>query len=250
MASTNKTSNYELSQFLGTDKPAWLSDYNADMSKIDAQMKLNADTAGGADGKADSNASAIGTLANLTTDAKTNLVSAINEVDAHADSATTTAGQALSSATTAQTNAGLAQTAVANLASKFDLTPASLTVSCPQVTPASSTNVTCAKNSDGSLCKIYGRIRLSSGYNGNCVCTTSDTGLRPTEAITISGAGLRIARSDVGGVTASNVFGQSYTINTNGTITITIANASSFASVDVELIACLIFVTNFGDQPE
>ena len=247
MASTNKTTNYELSQFLGTDKPSWLGDYNSDMSKIDAAVHTVAGTATGADGKADTNATAIGTLSNLTTDAKTSLVAAVNEVDAHADSATTTAGQALSSATTAQTNAGLAQTAVANLAAKFDLTPASLTVSCPQVTPtAGSTNVTCAKNSDGSLCKIYGRIRLGSGYNGNCVCTTSDTGLRPSEAITISGAGLRIARTSTG----SNVFGLSYTINTNGTITITVANDSSFASVDVELIACLIFVTNFGDQPE
>lgn len=247
MASTNKTTNYELSQFLGTDKPSWLGDYNSDMSKIDAAVHTVAGTATGADGKADTNATSIGTLANLTTDAKTSLVAAVNEVDAHADSANTTAGQALSSATTAATNAGLAQTAVANLAAKFDLTPATLTVSCPQVTPtASSTNVTCAKNSDGSLCKIYGRIKLGSGYNGNCVCTTSDTGLRPTEAITISGAGLRIARTSTG----SSVFGLSYTINTNGTITITVANDSSFSSVDVELIACLIFVTNFGDQPE
>ena len=247
MASTNDTANYELSQFIGTDKPSWLGDYNSDMGKIDAQMKLNADSASTADGKATSNATAIGTLANLTTDAKTNLVLAINEVDNHADSATTTAGDALSSATTANTNAGLAQTAVATLASKFDLTPASLTVSCPQVTPnATATNVTCAKNSDGSLCKIYGRIRLGSGYNGTCVCTTSDTGLRPSEAITISGAGLRIARTSTG----SSVFGLSYTINTNGTVTINVANDSTFSSVDVELIACLIFVTNFGDQPE
>ena len=247
MASTNKTTNYELSQFLGTDKPSWLGDYNSDMGKIDTAVHTVASTATGADGKADANATAIGTLSNLTTDAKTNLVSAVNEVDAHADSATTTAGQALSSATTAQTNAGLAQTAVANLASKFDLTPADLTVSCPQVTPtASATTVKCAKNSDGSLCKIYGRIRLPSGYNGNCVCTTSDTGLRPTEAITISGAGLRIARTSTG----SSVFGISYTINTNGTITITVANDSTFNYVDVELIACLIFVSNFGDTPE
>lgn len=35
MASTNKTQNLELSQFLGTDKPAWLADYNSDMEKID-----------------------------------------------------------------------------------------------------------------------------------------------------------------------------------------------------------------------
>lgn len=43
MASTNKTANYDLSQFVGTDRPTWLGDYNGDMAKIDAQMKQNAD---------------------------------------------------------------------------------------------------------------------------------------------------------------------------------------------------------------
>lgn len=52
MTATNKTANYELSQFVGTDRPTWLGDYNNDMSKIDAQLKQNADdiasaTAGG-----------------------------------------------------------------------------------------------------------------------------------------------------------------------------------------------------------
>lgn len=52
MVSTNKTTNYDLSQFVGTDRPTWLGDYNSDMEKIDAQMKANADaieqaTAGG-----------------------------------------------------------------------------------------------------------------------------------------------------------------------------------------------------------
>lgn len=35
MSSTNQTPNLDLSQFIGTDKPAWLVDYNGDMSKID-----------------------------------------------------------------------------------------------------------------------------------------------------------------------------------------------------------------------
>ena len=52
MTATNKTANYELSQFVGSDRPTWLGDYNGDMSKIDAQLKQNADdiasaTAGG-----------------------------------------------------------------------------------------------------------------------------------------------------------------------------------------------------------
>ena len=52
MTATDKTANYDLSQFVGTDHPTWLGDYNSDMKKIDAQMKQNADdiasaTAGG-----------------------------------------------------------------------------------------------------------------------------------------------------------------------------------------------------------
>ena len=43
MTATNKTENYKLSQFVGTDRPTWLGDYNSDMSKIDAQLKQNAD---------------------------------------------------------------------------------------------------------------------------------------------------------------------------------------------------------------
>ena len=35
MSSTNKTTNYNLSQFVGTDVPSYLGDYNGDMSKID-----------------------------------------------------------------------------------------------------------------------------------------------------------------------------------------------------------------------
>ena len=35
MASTNKTDKLELSQFLGSDIPDWLQDYNSDMRKID-----------------------------------------------------------------------------------------------------------------------------------------------------------------------------------------------------------------------
>lgn len=69
MGSTNKTTNYELSQYIGTDKPSWLNDYNNDMLKIDNAMKANAttaanaqSTANSADGKADANTLAIGTL--------------------------------------------------------------------------------------------------------------------------------------------------------------------------------------------
>lgn len=48
MASTNKTMNYQLSQFQSSDIPAWLTDYNGDMQKIDAGIhaaKVQADGA-------------------------------------------------------------------------------------------------------------------------------------------------------------------------------------------------------------
>lgn len=49
MAATNHTENYNLSQFVGTDRPTWLGDYNSDMEKIDAQLKQNADDIASAD---------------------------------------------------------------------------------------------------------------------------------------------------------------------------------------------------------
>ena len=53
MAHTNSTPNYNLPQFLGTDKPAWLTDVNNAMSDIDvaiAAAKTTADTADAAVG--------------------------------------------------------------------------------------------------------------------------------------------------------------------------------------------------------
>jgi hypothetical protein len=109
MASTNKTTHYDLSQYVGSDKPTYLGDYNTDMSKIDtainsAQTKAdsadlaattaqttaegaqttantavtNAATAQTAANTANNN---IGTLANLTTTEKSTIVGAINEID-------------------------------------------------------------------------------------------------------------------------------------------------------------------------
>ena len=42
MSATNTTTNYSLPLFIGTDKPAWLVDWNGAMTDIDSQMKVNA----------------------------------------------------------------------------------------------------------------------------------------------------------------------------------------------------------------
>lgn len=119
-SSTNKTTHYELSQFVGSDKPSWLNDINSDNSKIDAAIytaqttantastaATNAGTAAEtaqttantaitnaatADGKAVQAQTDIGTKANLTTTDKTDLVSAINEIDSNTDTNSTDIG--------------------------------------------------------------------------------------------------------------------------------------------------------------
>lgn len=47
MSATNTTTNYNLPIFIGSDKPAWLVDFNGAMNAIDAQMKVNADAIAG-----------------------------------------------------------------------------------------------------------------------------------------------------------------------------------------------------------
>lgn len=79
MASTNKTNNFNLSQFIETDKPTFLGDYNTDMNKIDDALEANK-LAG------ENNNNSIGNLQELNTQNKLNLVNAINEVNENASS--------------------------------------------------------------------------------------------------------------------------------------------------------------------
>lgn len=91
MGATNTTTYYNLSQFIGTDKPAWLQDYNGDMLKIDTAInaaKLAADAASLAAGTAQSTADgAVSSLTTLSatvgthTTAITNLSGAVNTIN-------------------------------------------------------------------------------------------------------------------------------------------------------------------------
>lgn len=235
MASTNKTSNYELSQFLGTDKPAWLSDYNQDMSKIDTQMKANADAATAAGGSATSANTAIGTLANLTTTAKTDLVSAINEVDSNADTAQNTATQA---ATKANTNES-AITALTNYLNLNTFTTPTISITGGTLT-GTSTVINCAANSTGSLGKIYGYIRFIAASTSATI--SFPTPLRPDSALTVNG--LVVSQYD-----GTNLVARSISIATNGTATITFNDLAVGSQWRICVIAGVIFAKSFGDVP-
>ena len=80
MSSTNKTSHYELSQFIGTDKPAWLTDYNGDMLKIDTGLAAAAAKASGAQGTATSAASAAKAAQNTANQAVTSAQAANDDL--------------------------------------------------------------------------------------------------------------------------------------------------------------------------
>lgn len=238
MASTNKTTNYELSQFLGTDKPAWLSDYNTDMSKIDAQMKLNADGVTSASGASTANTTAIGTLANLTTDAKTNLVSAVNEVDSHADSAQTTANTASLNASTALN--GLA---------KFDLdNEIPLTVVSNLGTVAEN-SLKIRKDDTNSVYKFYGQLTITglTGVTGTITLTITPTsGLNPSEAYEVTcGSTIYKYRSGSGEISIGN---RKFGVGTDGTITIANEPVNNDTSTITWIFPpCVYFNQGFGD---
>ena len=83
MGHTNETANVELSQFLGTDKPAWLVDYNGDMAKIDAYAYATKV-------KADANESAITSLGNRVTTVENNITNTITPALTNAQNNITT----------------------------------------------------------------------------------------------------------------------------------------------------------------
>lgn len=254
MSSTNKTTNYNLSQFIGTDKPAWLTDYNQDMSKIDAGIDAAQDTATAADGKADANTTNIGELTYLSTTAKNNLVSAINEVDGNADVANQVASAA-------QTTANTAKSTADNIANQFDLSNVTsyTATSAASSIGAITTNIAggtyyLAKNDDGTICKLYGSIDFG-GVSASGTATVkliTDSGLRPAQDFDVTGTSIKCEYVTVGGIggVMAELRGGTLTFKTTGEIYYSVRVTTTNRYVSNQLIACVIFVKDFGDEPQ
>lgn len=241
MSSTNKTSNYDLSQFIGTDKPAWLTDYNQDMAKIDAGIDAAQDTATGADGKANTANNNIGDMSYLSTTAKNTIVAAINEVDSHADGA-------IESANNANTTAQGAKDTADGVAAYLNINNvnANLTASTNGGATVDQIRFHSAYNTNGTLGKIYGFMQIIKTNSQESVVTISDTGLRPTEAFTVSDG---ILLYHFRGAITPTLFTADLTVNTNGTATFTIPGWT-YASGDTTYIRVinqpyLIFAKKF-----
>ena len=114
-ASTNKTANYNLPQFVGTDKPTWLGDFNQAMFDIDAGMHANASDIESVETIAQ-NASASASQASQDV---AGLTSTVSTLSSDVTSATSTANNAQQTATsalnTANTANGKADTNASNI---------------------------------------------------------------------------------------------------------------------------------------
>ena len=221
MASTNKTTHYDLSQYVGSDKPTYLGDYNTDMSKIDsainsAQTKADsadlaataaqttAETAQTTANTAVTNAAAaqssaesvdtkVGVLANLNTTDKSSIVNAINEVKANA-------------VENAQDIAKI------DLVNFYEITSFTYTTS----TGTNPTNINgkiyVKTNSDQSLVKMYGKVDFTTNGTGTLKFQTA---LRPSADVVIPAHSLRLILTN-GNVT--NIGDVDLTLRTNGTV--------------------------------
>lgn len=236
MSSTNKTTNYELSQFIGSDKPAWLVDYNQDMTKIDTRMKANADLATGADGKADANTTKIGDLDYLSTTVKTSLVGAINEVDGKAETAQGTANSA------SQTANG-ADEKVDSLASYLNMTnygkvaDANITISAGSI---SQKNVNYMSNNSGTLGKLYGWL-FGINITGATTITIGNLPFDVDEEFNVNG--IMFAQD----TSSKTLYYPTITFHTNNTATISFGASYSGVRLNIYFGASLIFIKNFGD---
>lgn len=259
MSHTNSTTNYNLPQFVGTDKPTWLNDVNGAFASIDTQMKANADSATTANTTATTAQNAVGTLADLNTTAKTDIVSAVNEVNTNVGVAQNTANGASATAT-ATNNRLTAFEQMFNIMN--DITSSQI----PATGNADANTVKLAQDSTSSIYKFYGFrtffsssvIQMSAiagmtGYYG------ADTGLilktAPTTAYTVECSGYRFI-SDNSDTNVRSISPLNFAVGTNGHIYVNPRTNSANMTVANGVFErwafypCLYFNTDFGDNPE
>ena len=256
MASTNHTTNYNLSQYIGGDKPTYLGDYNGDMQKIDAQMKTNADniaTAISGVESATSTANSAVSTANSAQSTANSASTTANSASTTASNAQSTANSALSTATSAQATAN---TSLA-LASKMNFTTfknvANADISFSNGATLNNNNLSIATNSDGSMAKVYGSLTITN-TNKNSGKITISSSLRPTDDngdpvdLTINGVMIRIVGSNQ---INKNINMASLVIKGNGNIEIDILQVDPSVTEQDRymLIATNLYLKPFSDTP-
>lgn len=238
MSSTNKTTNYELSQYVGTDKPTYLGDYNSDMLKIDAQMKVNANGVASATSTANTASETANTAITNASTAQTTAETA----QANATTAGNTANTALNKANANEAN-------ITALQNKFNLNNIKQYNASDMIVNNNSftitgtgglARITVATNSDGSIAKIYGNIAGTASPT-EPVSISIMTDLRPAEDFTISPMGI-LRKTDNNQLVGI----YSVDVKTTGEIIFRTAGVGGYP---IQMIALpfVIFVSDFGD---
>lgn len=171
MASTNKTPGLELSQFLATDKPSWLGDYNSDMSKIDTGYTSIKAEAEGAAGDA------------------TNAKNIANNAVATANNAVATANSAASAVNNLSTNINGWVT---------------YTFPNPNVSKFTSYSLIAVYNTTLQIISMYGSINSNSPFSAGEVLFVLPEIIRPKSDIYIYSPGY-IATSGANANSAINI---------------------------------------------
>lgn len=223
MSHTNTTANYNLPQFIGTDKPSWLTDVNGAMTSIDTQMKANADAN-------TTTAGDLSTLAGRVTTAEGNIATNTANI--------TTVSNVASTAGTTATNAKNTADALATMLDINDFGKTTATTSNGTI---NFQNVYYASNADGSIGKIYGEIGVTPSTNAPTSITFS-TPFRPSETLKIGG---NVFLQH--GVTRE-LYYTDYTIGTNGQVTIQLSQLFYNVATKINLVATLTFFKAFAEN--
>lgn len=255
MSSTNHTANYNLPQFVGTDKPTWLGDVNQAMSIIDGQMKTNANNITSASGE-------------------------VSELETRVETAEGTVSSLSTAVTTVQTQANATDGAVNSLSTTVDALVSKLSLGT--ATSANGADIISAlgsgitgsgtmylsQSTDGSVFKFYGGLTLTrsssstgsitlqaipglTGYYGVPSGLTLATA--PSEAFRIVGSGYAHYIDQSGSNQAvRNTYASNIAVGTNGQIYVlaqdTATQSQSGATqTRIWFPASLYFNTNFGD---
>lgn len=233
MASTNKTANYNLSQYIGSDKPTYLGDYNADMLAIDTGMATNKT-------KAD-NAVSVANAANQTAG---NAQTTATQAQQTANSAKDTADGLSEAITQLTTKTNQNTSSITELINKFNLNRYNNVVATVTAGGGSTSenSLTVASNEDSSLFKIYGELIVNGIAWSKQSIKLTNTGLSgPSEPYTIKG--IAFAK----GQTQTDYRVLSATVNTDGSITFD-RSMEENTVIRLWFPPCLYFNKNFNDS--
>ena len=253
MSATNETTYLNLPQFVATDKPTWLGDFNNAMLKIDNNAATTNNTVSG-------------------------IPAQIAAVDQKADAAVSTANSAKTTATSAQSTATAAQSTANAAASDIAKVKAYLVelpnrgkktdsngISFVNASGASvgvtgkisNVNIQWALNEDGTYGKIYGTFILvnctiPSGTFARIPANTIPIG-KPSALYNVDCAGVSaVVRGTSPNYTMTRLIASYFRINPNGAIDISLSpteGSTPATQVTTFLFPCVYYFEDFGDSP-